>query len=189
MKAKKLLTVFTVVLALLVLVPALQAATVYTATKYQEHSNWCWDASCQMCFTNYSKNYSQCSIANYIFGRSDCCGVSTFDWYHTCNQGGTVYDMNNTLSAGGVSSSYLWSALSWNDTQYCISTFGRPFIMCWYWTSGGGHAIVGYGYRTYYGTDQIGMKDPWPGEGPQWISYSYAVSSSNHTWSATVYCY
>ncbi|MCP4148663.1 MAG: hypothetical protein GY757_13030 [bacterium] len=186
MNAKK--TLFAVVIILFVLVPFLHAVSVSTTTKYQEHSNWCWDASCQMCFTNYNKNYSQCSIANYIFGRSDCCGVSTFNWSHTCNQGGTVYDMRDTLTAGGVSNSYTFSGFSWSNVTYQISTRGRPFIMCWYWTGGGGHAIVGAGYTTYYGTQYVYSKDPWPGEGPQWQTYSYCYSASDHTWGATVYC-
>lgn len=187
MKGKHI-SLFCVIAVLFIVAPALQAGTLTVTTKTQEHSNWCWDASCQMCFTNYSKNYSQCSIANYTFGRSDCCGNSTFYWNHTCNQGGTVSNMTSVLSAGGVSSSATYSYLSWTSVKSQIDTTKRPFIIGWYWTSGGGHAICGCGYRVSSGVNQVYYKDPWPGEGAIWASYTYVTGSSQHSWSSTIRC-
>ena len=48
--------------------------------RIQEHSNWCWDASCKSVMDYYGTSVSQCTIANYAWSRSDCCGNYTFYW-------------------------------------------------------------------------------------------------------------
>ena len=55
--------------------------------RIQEHSMWCWDASSQSMINYYDYSPTQCSIANWAFSRSDCCGNSTFRWNHSCNSG------------------------------------------------------------------------------------------------------
>lgn len=144
----------------------------------QEHSQWCWDAS-SLCIIKYKGgNTSQCTIANYAFNRSDCCGNSYFNWYHSCNQPNTTSAMVSVLSAWGVSASSTGS-LSWSSIQSQINA-NRPFII-----GRSGHATVGYGYWTSYGTTYVGHMDPWPGEGYKWITY-YSMSSG---WFATVVTY
>jgi hypothetical protein len=135
----------------------------------QEHSQWCWDASCQCIFAYIGYNYSQCAIANYAFSRSDCCGNTTFNWYHSCNQPNTLPVMVNVLGAGGVSA-YSTGALSWSTIQSCVNN-SKPFII-----GRSGHATVGYGYWTEGSTNYIGHMDPWPGEGYKWEVYNYFIS-------------
>lgn len=160
--------------------------------RQQEHSNWCWDASSQ-CILYFKGTYpTQCAIANFAWNRSDCCSSSTFNWNHICNRGNYLYgyngDMQDVLNNWGVSSSGYGGALSWSSVKYQIDN-DRPFGMGFYWTAGGGHALVGYGYWVSNGTSYVGYMDPWPGEGYTWSTYSYTVNSSNHRWGQTLKTY
>jgi hypothetical protein len=43
---------------------------------FQEHSNWCWDASAQATLFYYGQYPSQCEIANYAWNTTRCCTAS-----------------------------------------------------------------------------------------------------------------
>jgi hypothetical protein len=82
------------------------------------------------------------------------------------------WGVNSTGSAGTLTLATIRS--DFNDN--C-----RPFIINWYWTSGGGHYIVARGINS---SNEIYYMDPLPvGSGGYHIaSYSWMVSGSGHTW-------
>jgi len=153
----------------------------------QEHSNWCWAASSKMVLDYYSSVQTQCAIANWAWGRSDCCGNSEFNWSHTCNQSNCMYGgsgcIDNILSHWGVSSVGQSSVFS-QDTVVSEINGCRPFVMRFGWTGGGGHFLVSYGYDTS-GT-YVDYMDPWPGNGVTKKLYTWVVSASDHTWTHTL---
>ncbi len=157
--------------------------------KTQDHSNWCWAGASQSVLYFFGPSPSQCEIANFSWNRSDCCSSHQFWWNHICNSGNYLYGHNGSckdvLSNWGVSSRGSGKALSWNDVKSKIDG-GLPFIMGWYWTGGGGHALVGYGYSTSGSTNYMSYMDPWPGEGFTTSTYSYVVSASDHRWGQTL---
>lgn len=157
--------------------------------RIQEHSQWCWAGTSQ-CVLNYrSKTPSQCAIANYAWSRTDCCGNSTFNWNHRCNQPNGMYGSSGTiqyiLSYWGVSSYGSATYLTWSGLNTEVNG-NRPFVMRFGWSSGGGHFLVGYGYDDRSGTQRMGYMDPWPGEGYTWSNYSWVVRASDHSWTHTL---
>ena len=157
---------------------------------YQEHSMWCWDANSQM-IIYYYKGWapSQCAIANWAWGRSDCCASSYFYWNHPCNRGNLIFGstgIQGILRNWGVGSYGYYSPVSQSVIVREIN-YGRPFVIGVYWTSGGGHVMVGRGY--WYDAYYVYYNDPWPGEGPTWATYSWLVRSWDHVWDSTLLTY
>lgn len=155
----------------------------------QEHSNWCWDAASQSVLFYFGPTPSQCEIANFAWKRSDCCGSNDFWWYHPCNQGNYLYgskgDCQDVLANWGVSSRGVNGYLTWSGVMSEIDN-GFPFIMGWYWTGGGGHALVGHAYSVKKDVQNMSYMDPWPGEGFTTSTYAYVVSASDHVWGQTL---
>jgi Peptidase_C39 like family len=197
MKRKStLITALLVCISLLLISPGIEAGKPTTvgnslnvAKRTQEHSNWCWDGSSQCVLYYFGQTPSQCEIANYAWKRSDCCSSNVFDWYHPCNQGNYLFgrkgNCQQILANWGVDSSGVNGSLSWNDVISDIDS-GLPFIMGWYWTYGGGHALVGHAYNIKNNTQYVSYMDPWPGEGFSTSTYSYVVSASDHQWGQTL---
>ncbi len=161
---------------------------------FQQHSQWCWAGTSQATLNYYGQAPTQCAIANWAFSRSDCCGSSDFDWAHDCNYwnymfGGSARGENpngslrGILQHDGVQSTVLDTALT-RDAVVDEIDHGRPFIIRFGWTGGGGHFLVGRGY------DQAGTYvdylDPWPGNGHSKALYAWMVSAADHTWSHTL---
>jgi len=150
------------------------------SVRSQEQSNWGWDATSQSVIWFRTANRpSQCQIANTAFNSTYCCSYPSY-----CNRTNTSSGMVSVLGRYGVSA-YATGALSFTQVQTAINA-NKPFIMGWYWTSGGGHAIDGYGYNTTGQTMTIW--DPWPGRGTMVKTYSSVLRASDHTWSETVAC-
>ncbi len=194
MVRKSVLGFVLVVVAFLGLTMDLDAQGKYlnVSQTIQEHSNWCW-AGCSQCILYFKGTYpSQCSIVNYAWGRSDCCGNSSYYWNHACNQPNGIYGGSGTiqgiLSNWGVNSYGGAYYLYWNTCKNEING-NDLFVMRFGWTSGGGHFLVGYGYWVSGGTNYLGYMDPWTGEGYTWSTYNWVVSSSNHNWTHTLRTY
>jgi hypothetical protein len=156
----------------------------------QEHSQWCWDATSKAILEYYGSVQTQCAIANWAWGVSNCCGNTEFNWAHSCNspnnicQGGSGSSSQSVLSHWGVNSTCVSSSLSQTTFVSEINNC-RPFLMRFGWTSGGGHALVGRGY------DQNGAYmdyiDPWNVDGGyKKALYSWVVSASDHNWTHTL---
>lgn len=191
MNRKHILTFTLLVVVLLSGVVALHAGGYYlnVSERIQEHSNWCWAGSSQ-CILYFKGTYpSQCSIANYAWSRSDCCGNSNFYWSHSCNQANGLYGSSGSIEGilenWGVYAYGGYYYLYWSTCQSNINS-NRPFVMRFGWSGGGGHFLVCYGYWTDSGTNYLGYMDPWPGEGYTWSTYNWTVSSSGHSWTHTL---
>jgi hypothetical protein len=161
--------------------------------KLQQHDQWCWSATSQATLEYYGMTVSQCQIANWAFGMTDCCGSSVFNWYHDCNYwnymyGSSPYGTSGSLQAilqhWGVNSNARSYALAQN-TAITELDARRPFIMRFGWYYGGGHFLVGYGYDQ--NGDYLDYMDPWPGNGYTKSLYSWVVSASyHHDWTHTL---
>jgi hypothetical protein len=161
--------------------------------KAQEHNQWCWAGASQSTLEYYKTTVTQCDIANWAFGRGDCCGNATFNWSHICNYwnnilGDSAYgkpggSVHGIMTHWSIDANTIWNALSQASAVAEIDA-EHPFILRFGWTGGGGHFLVGYGY------DQAGLyldyMDPWPGNGYTKSLYSWTVSASDHSWTHTL---
>lgn len=154
----------------------------------QEHSEWCWAGSSKAVLDYYGTSITQCTIANWAWSRSDCCGNTDFNWSHSCNQPNYMYgtsgSLQGILSHWGVNSTARSNVLSWSEAQSEINA-KRPYVMRFGWTNGGGHFLDGYGYDTT-SPGYVNYMDPWPGHGYTKALYSSTVSASDHTWTHTL---
>jgi len=149
--------------------------TLAVPEKIQEYSNWCWDASSQAVIFYYNQSPRQCEIANYAWNSNKCC-TATGTFYSKlqgCNKA------NWGITRTAVDSSRTWAQ--------CVSDLdnGKPIVMRWGWTSGGGHMLVVYGYITT--GSYLKYMDPWPGEGYTTALYTWVNSSSDHDWTHSLY--
>jgi hypothetical protein len=153
----------------------------------QQHSQWCWAGSSKGVLDFYGNSVSQCAIANWAWGRTDCCGNAKFTWNSECNQPNSIADasgsLQDILQNWGVASAFVEDALSKADFVAQIEA-ERPFVMRFGWTGGGGHFLDGYGYAQ--DGAYMDYMDPWPGNGYTRSLYDWVVSSSDHTWTHTL---
>ena len=185
-------SIIAVIIFLASLCSGLSAQVLSVAETFQEHNEWCWDAS-SACVLNYYGNVqTQCDIANYAWTRSDCCANDTFAWQHPCNNpnylyswiaSGTVQDVLSNF--GGIVSNGSGGSISLSEIQTDINN-EEPFIFLWQWSTTGGHILVGHGVlgnTVYY-------MDPWPGEGFHFATYPWMQNGTGdegtHTWSETL---
>jgi len=157
---------------------------------FQEHSNWCWDASSQAALFYYGQYPSQCEIADYAWNTTRCCTVSG-DFYASlkgCNKANWLYGTDGStqgiLANWGVSSTAVEDYRTWSECVQDLDN-GSPVVMRWGWSSGGGHMLVLYGYIS--SGSYLKYVDPWPGEGYTTSLYTYVVSSEDHDWTHTLY--
>ncbi|GEM_PF-1641691 len=154
--------------------------------RFQEHNEWCWAAASQAVLEYYGSIVSQCVIANWAWGMSDCCEDTNFDWSHPCNRPNAMYGQSGSIKAIlahlGVSS----IAYGYLSKKAAVSEInaGRPFVIGFKWIPEGGHVLVGFGY------DQNGTfldyMDPWPDNGYTKSLYSWVVSAPDHNWINTL---
>jgi hypothetical protein len=130
----------------------------------------------------------QCDIANYAWSRTDCCGNTTFDWSHDCNQSNSICDASTGI-VGILSNFGSISSVCGAGTLTKAAFVGqidvrRPFIMRFGWTGGGGHFLVTYGYDQ--NGDFMNYMDPWPGNGFTTSVYEWVVDEEGHEWTHTL---
>lgn len=175
--------------------PAATDTILNVPQKAQEHDQWCWAGTAQAVLEYYGVVIDQCALANWAWGRSDCCGNQTFSWSNTaCNWWNYMYGSYNghdvpggtlqgILTNWGVQSNAIAAALS-KTTAVAEIDAQRPFVMRFGWTTGGGHFLDGYGYDL--NGQYIDYMDPWPGNGYTKSLYSWVVSASDHQWTHTL---
>jgi hypothetical protein len=128
----------------------------------QETDQWCWAATGQMImdyhFGYYHDSVTQCIQASNAF-------YPGYSWNVCCD---STYKNNTSycrkpyypeFSKYGFTSSWVDSALSWNDLVDQINR-NYPFTMWWSWNSGGAHYLVGKGYDS---SGNVYYHDPWGG--------------------------
>lgn len=155
----------------------------------QEQDQWCWAGVSKSVLDYYGFPLNQCEIAEYArqsiswynFGSTDCCvnpNLGCNYWNYNWGNAGSIQDI--LIHFGNIQNTGQGSALTLNQITTQISN-GRPFIIRWGWTSGGGHFVVGHGIT---GSD-VSYMNPWPGEGLHIGTYTWLKSGSNHTWTHT----
>lgn len=150
--------------------------------RIQEHSNWCWDASSQSILYYYQNYPTQCEIANWAWGRNDCCGNPVFYWDHPCNLPNSICVIRDIIdNYRDIYSDCLGDYLSERVVNYEADAH-RPFGIRFGWKGGGGHILVGRGYSDGY----VYYMDPWPGNGYTISTYAWVVDSPKHSWTHTV---
>jgi hypothetical protein len=149
---KMLLSIAFVVCFLLTTITQVYAGNIasYPAIQ-QEETNWCWAASSVSILKYLGTNESQCGfvmnakpadVACYNVAEDITTVIQTFIWPY-----------------GKTVSGYTGS-LSWANLKTEIDN-SKPIYVSWKWESGGGHAVVVYGY-SQSGTF-VNYMDPWTG--------------------------
>ena len=163
----------------------------------QTESNWCAIASAEMLLQYYGSSVQQCEMANYDFGRSDCC---TNPSSSACNPSSGSFTGKPASYYGLGWTQYQDNSFSWSQFKSEIDA-GRPVSIGWTWNSGGGHAMNVAGYNSvrslFFTTYYLEVWDPMPGAGCPggedtcWMTYaSYMGGASptyNHTAQAPLY--
>lgn len=150
-----------------------QAAVLAVPQKYQEQDQWCWAGCSQAVLSYYGTTVSQTEIAQYGTG-----GVNTWNYLWGSGTEGGVYrrGIDQILNHfGSIQSTGSSGSLTWGTCQTEIAA-GRPPIINWTWSTGGGHFVVLKGLDGTTAT----LMDPW--YGPTVNSYNWVVSGSSHTW-------
>ncbi len=155
----------------------------------QAQTEWCWAGVSKCIVDYYGDTTEQCEIADYTrstatwhnFGIDDCCNDPTQGcnyWNYAYGSSGSIRDI--LLFFSGVSNYGTANPL----TKVKIAdelTQGRPFVIRWGWSSGGGHFVVGYGKST----NTIYYMNPWYGEGKKFADYDWVVNDGSHEWTHT----
>jgi hypothetical protein len=167
----------------------------------QLQNQWCWAACSESVLNFYGLLTQQCEMANYAFGQSNCCNNVVWP-----DGTGTSCDRANALGSGNILADWLQLIWGMKNAQSVIKNFGNvdssyrpyavstktveeqisrkaPWIMGWAWTSGGGHALLGYGFSS----NLISYMDPWPTKTRSNIlDYSAVKKSTDHEWNQTL---
>lgn len=107
----------------------------------QERANWCWSATATSVALFYvpTSSWTQCKLANAMFGRNDCCGANGSG--PLCNKPGNVGIALTMVGHGGIE----WNPVPEKRLMDEINA-RRPIGIAVLWSNGGGHAFVIGGY-------------------------------------------
>lgn len=123
----------------------------------QQQPNWCWAAVSVSIYKFYGGSMSQCEIASeFLVGKDgeECCIEPSSS---NCNQ---PFFTSSALEGLSILANEANNALSFARTKTEIDR-GRPISCSIRWPSGGGHAVVVYGYAPdAAGDDLVYVKDP-----------------------------
>ena len=137
---------------------------------------WCWAASGEMCIEFLGTEVSQCDEANKRFGFGDCCGSPVPGH---CVQGGWPEFNKYRFTAKTTTN----AALAWETIEREISCHHRPIAFTWYWSGGGGHMMVIFGYEIEDDTRYVWVHNPLPPfQGDTYrMSYEWYVAGPDHS--------
>ncbi|QWP76523.1 hypothetical protein J5226_23565 [Lysobacter sp. K5869] len=141
--------------------PALTAPVSITLTfamQVQQQTEWGW-AAVALSVAGYYRdgpgaNLSQCALANWALGRSDCCNRGAAVGA-ACNQ---PFSVQNALRHLGNLGAYVPSRLAFDAVQAQLS-MRRPIVAIIGWNTGGHHAVVISGFDTLSGKQLITVQD------------------------------
>jgi hypothetical protein len=181
------------ILALIFVFRDVQAQTILAVpTVTQEKTEWCWAGCSKSLLFFYGTNVSQCQIAEYTrtmatwhsYGVVDCC----VDPDMGCNYPNYLWGADGSienilLDLGSLQTLNNYSPLSYQTIITEIDQ-ARPFIVRWGWTNGGGHFVIGKGYKAT--SNSVYYMNPWPGEGAKVATYAWLVNDGSHNWTHTL---
>ncbi|MCP2338943.1 papain-like cysteine protease family protein [Actinomadura rupiterrae] len=161
-----------VVAAAAVMPRAASAGDLTIDQQVQEQDQWCWVAS-------------GLTIAQF-FGKGDisqndfCAIAHGYPQGSYCpNEPGELQDDQAAFQQLGMSPGQVTGALSFEDVASEIDA-QRPIQTGIYWTSGGGHSQVIYGYDA--SSETVAYGDPWPSS-PRYSEMGYQDYIQNYEFS------
>ena len=136
--------------------PTLNTKLLPVVHKFSRRSEWCWAASAQMVLHYYSRNVSQCSLANSLFGRRICClPFLSF----MCNLPCLISKVDWLYKSFGINSSYNGNPISFPAIQSEINA-NQPIEVGFSWSKGGGHVAIIRGWEQDNKGEWIRINDP-----------------------------
>ncbi len=182
MKVFKLIVVF-------IFSVQLNAQVLTMPENIQENDQWCWAGVTKSVLAYYGENIAQCEIAEYARqqitwhdnGSTDCCvnpNLGCNYWNYAYGTAGSMEDILEHF--GNVQNYGISNYLTESQVAYQLSE-GRPFIVRWGWTSGGGHFVIGHGVNN----NDFYYMDPWFGEGLHISTYNWIRNDGYHDWTHT----
>lgn len=154
------------------------AATLPFSQQTQQQDQWCWAAvtvSVSL-FYNAGSGWSQCSLVNAEFGRSDCCMNGGLSF---CNQ---PHVLDKPLSRTGNLNVMRQTAAPFPDVASEIDN-KHPLGCRIGWTAGGGHFVVVHGYSDGANGSWVNVADPF--YGPSTYVYSVFCTSYRNSGQCT----
>ena len=142
----------------------------------QQTEVWCWAAVIEMVSSYYGNGVAQCVTLDYWYA-SSCCANPNY-----CAVPGSDEQIQHSLLALGVTSEYIYSSLSFENSMYEIDN-GRPFIM-FYQGSFIGHVVVAFGYNAAKQT--LFIHDPYFGSFEVPYDEAFAYGNGSAYWSKTL---
>ncbi|MFD8500313.1 papain-like cysteine protease family protein [Amycolatopsis sp. NPDC059657] len=155
------------------------AVTVPISQLVQEQNQWCWAASGLTIARSlgYGASTSQNTFCAYSRGYQPGTPCP--------NQAGQLSWVQRGYQALGLRPGTVTQALSFTSVRTEIDA-KRPIETGIYWTAGGGHAQVIYGYDST--TQQLYYGDPWPSsQRYSAMSYNSYVRNGQFQWAQSLY--
>ncbi|MCB5906919.1 papain-like cysteine protease family protein [Streptomyces pinistramenti] len=145
----------------------------------QVQDQWCWAATGLSVAQHlgYGQSTDQNTFCNLAHGQ---------DGNYPCpNQPGELTDVQQAWSGLGMSPGNVTGVLPFSTVTSSVDA-NSPVEVGIYWTAGGGHANVLYGYDSASRT--MMYADPWPSN-PRYgeMNYSTYVSNNQFNWAESLY--
>ncbi|MGH6894142.1 MAG: papain-like cysteine protease family protein [Dongiaceae bacterium] len=130
------------------------------AMQHQEQTQWCWSATATSVahYYNSASAWTQCSLVNAEFGRSDCCASPASA---NCNK---PWYLDNVLTRVGHLAGFANGSTSFANVRAELDN-GRPLGVRIGWSGGGGHfnILACYTVNPLFGLQSVQVEDPWYG--------------------------
>ncbi|SHG25620.1 papain-like cysteine protease family protein [Streptoalloteichus hindustanus] len=141
----------------------------------QQKNQWCWAATGVSIEQFHGARTSQAQFC--AAGKGTSAG-------NCPNQPGTMSEILRGFHGTGFSASSTGGAVSFDTITQQIDD-GAPMLVGIYWTQGGGHAEVIYGYDS--ANKSLNVADPWPTyQRYRTQSYNSFLRNQQFTWGDTV---
>jgi hypothetical protein len=152
----------------------------------QTQQMWCWDATAVSIANYYNANsgWTQCTLANTVLARNDCCnldanGVSPGgNWGSWPDNSPLVPNPTNApgpLQAVGHYTQTLAFALSTAQLGTQIAN-SAPVVCNISWAGGGGHIVALRGCSQVSGVDHVSVSDPADGSNSDWVYNTFKTA-------------
>jgi hypothetical protein len=148
--------------------------------QHQQQTNWCWSAvAVSVCkFFNPDCSWTQCSLVNAEFERSDCCNNGSSSY---CN---TIWYLDRVLSRTGNLRSWSSGTASIDNIIEEINS-SHPICVRIGWPGGGGHFVAIGGY--YSLLRMVAVEDPWYGSSTIHLDTFISSYKGSGMWTHTYY--
>lgn len=141
----------------------------------QEQDQWCWAATARTVLNYLGTSPTQTQIVTSVKGSA-------------VNQPATFTEDRASLTNFGVTTTSIQNTISFSTLKDNILGWYSPVKTAVFWSGGGGHSRVLYGYYENGGVQNVFYEDPGVGS-TTWnvCTYSWYVSNPNWTWGWTHY--